>query len=73
MALGYKIRDAEIPRVDYNENEIGVWRYCYPRLRKLLDQNGCEESLAIMREMENNVPGFGGDTIPQLDDISKYL
>tara|TARA_B110000285_G_scaffold233941_1_gene309249 strand:+ start:676 stop:804 length:129 start_codon:yes stop_codon:yes gene_type:complete len=26
-----------------------------------------------MAEMEKNVEGFGDDTIPQLDPISKYL
>ena len=73
IAFSYNIRDAEIPRVEYTSDEIGVWQYCYPRLRKLLDKNGCEESLVIMAEMEKNVDGFGGDTIPQLDDISKYI
>jgi phenylalanine-4-hydroxylase len=52
---------------------VGVWRFLYPQLRKLLDKNGCDESLEIMREMEKNVEGFGPETIPQLDDISKYL
>jgi tryptophan 5-monooxygenase len=72
-ALTYNIRDTEIPRIEYNENEIGVWKYCYPKLRALLDKNGCDESLEIMAEMEKNIDGFGGETIPQLDDISKYL
>jgi phenylalanine-4-hydroxylase len=26
-----------------------------------------------MSEMERNVDGFGGETIPQLDDISNYI
>lgn len=48
VALTYKVKDPEIPRIDYTENEKGVWRYCYPKLRKLLDKNGCEESIEII-------------------------
>ena len=35
-SLRYKISDPEIPRIDYNENENGVWRYCFPKIRDLL-------------------------------------
>ena len=73
IAFTYNIRDAAIPRVEYTKDEIGVWQYCYPRLRKLLEKNGCDESNEIMSEMERNVDGFGGETIPQLDDISNYI
>jgi tryptophan 5-monooxygenase len=64
IAFTYNIRDLAIPRVDYNENEIDVWKFCYPKLRKLLQTNGCEESQVIMAEMEKNIEGFGKDTIP---------
>ena len=43
IALSYNIRDAAIPRVEYTKDEIGVWQYCYPRLRKLLEKNGCDD------------------------------
>jgi phenylalanine-4-hydroxylase len=36
IAFTYNIRDPEIPRVEYTKDEVGVWRYCYPKLRKLL-------------------------------------
>jgi hypothetical protein len=52
---------------------LGVWRYVYPKLKALLKTNACEETNSIMSEMEQNVEGFGEDTIPQLDPISKYL
>jgi hypothetical protein len=52
---------------------LGVWKYCYPKLRTLLDKNACDEWKIIMAEMEENVEGFGEETIPQLDPISKYL
>lgn len=48
VALTYKIRDPQIPGIEYTEDEIGVWRYCYPKLRKLLDKNACEESIDII-------------------------
>lgn len=73
IAFKYNIRDESIPTVDYTQDELGVWKYCYPKLKKLLKTNACEETNSIMHEMELNVEGFGENTIPQLDPISKYL
>jgi hypothetical protein len=50
--------------VAYNEDELGVWRYCYPKLKSLLKNNACDETNSIMAEMEKNVEGFTADTIP---------
>ena len=50
--------------VQYNEDELGVWRYCYPKLKSLLKTNACEETNSIMSEMERNVEGFIDHTIP---------
>ena len=44
MAFDYNIRDPAIPSVEYNENELYVWKYCYPKLKKLLEKNACEET-----------------------------
>ena len=52
IAMDYRINDSHIPYVDYNEDEIGVWSYCYPKLKKLLKTNACEETNSIMAEME---------------------
>uniref|UniRef100_A0A7S3CIP4 phenylalanine 4-monooxygenase n=1 Tax=Strombidium rassoulzadegani TaxID=1082188 RepID=A0A7S3CIP4_9SPIT len=65
--------DPEIPRIDYNENEIYVWNFCYPKIRALLRKNGCKETNYALDDMEEKVDGYGPETIPQLDDISKYL
>lgn len=73
LAFEYNVNDASIPTVDYTEEEIGVWKHCYPKLRKLLRTNACDETNAIIEEMEKNVEGFTETTIPQLDPISKYL
>ena len=52
LAFEYNIRDSAIPSVEYNENELGVWKYCYPKLKVLLDKNACEETNGTIREME---------------------
>jgi phenylalanine-4-hydroxylase len=73
VAFDYKISDESIPTVDYTENEKGVWRHCYPKLKKLMEKNACEESIATICEMEKNVEGFTLNEIPQLEPISKFL
>jgi len=73
VAFDYNIRDAQIPGIEYNENELYVWNYCYPKLKVLLEKNACEETNFTIKEMEENIEGFGATTIPQLDPISKYL
>jgi hypothetical protein len=63
-AFAYNINDSFIPEVRYNEDELGVWRYCYPKLKSLLRTNACDETNSIMSEMEKNVEGFSDHTIP---------
>ena len=72
-AFEYNINDESIPSIKYSEEEIGVWKHCYPKLKKLLLTNACDETNQIMELMEKNVEGFTPHTIPQLDPISKYL
>lgn len=36
VAFDYRISDGIIPDIDYNENELMTWNYCYPKLKKLL-------------------------------------
>lgn len=72
-ALDYRLSDDAIPHIAYSEQEISVWRHCYPKLRELGKKFACEESNEIMADFERNVPGFTAETIPQLDDISNYL
>ena len=58
IAFDYRVSDAEIPRVQYNKEEIGVWKYCYPKLKSLLKTNACDETNQTIVDMEANVPGF---------------
>ena len=63
-AFDYRINEGEIPKIEYNSDELGVWKYCYPKLKELLAKNACEETNQTIVDMEVNVPGFGEDTIP---------
>ena len=71
--MKYSVKDEAIPDVDYTKDEIGVWKHCYPKLKKLLQTNACDETNKTIEMMEGYVEGFGPDTIPQLDPISKFL
>lgn len=42
-------------------------------MKKLLKTNACDETNQTIVEMEENVPGFSENEIPQLDSISKFL
>ena len=63
-ALNYRMNDTSIPIIDYTEDEIGVWKYCYPKLKKLLQKNACDETNFTIKEMESNIEGFSENTIP---------
>ena len=73
MALDYNINDKRIPEIKYTQTEKDVWQYCYPKLKKLLHTNACEETNQTIVEMEQNVPGFSDKEIPQLESISDFL
>jgi hypothetical protein len=64
LALDYRMNDASIPQVIYNENEMGVWKYCYPKLKAMLKTNACDETNQTISDMEANVQGFGEHEIP---------
>lgn len=44
LAFDYRISEGIIPNVDYTKDEIATWNYCYPKLKKLLATNACEET-----------------------------
>lgn len=64
LAFDYRISEGVIPTVDYNKDEIATWNYCYPKLKKMLETNACEETNQTIVEMEKNVEGFSETTIP---------
>ena len=72
VAFDYQMEDAEIPRVQYTEQEVGVWNYCYSRLKEIYKEGACEQHNNALNNMER-LCGYAPDNIPQLDDISKFL
>lgn len=63
-AFHYNVNDEDIPSIKYTEQEIGVWKHCYPKLKALLQTNACDETNEIIAMMEENVEGFTATTIP---------
>lgn len=61
-----------IPRIEYTEDEKGVWKLCYNKLSELFKTNACKEFNWTIKEFEQNV-GFTDSDIPQLEDISQFL
>lgn len=73
VALNHKFsEDTDLPRLKYSDDEIGVWKYCYSRLKVLFKANACKEYNWAIDQFEKHV-GFTTEEIPQLDDISKFL
>uniref|UniRef100_A0A7S2SPC8 phenylalanine 4-monooxygenase n=1 Tax=Mucochytrium quahogii TaxID=96639 RepID=A0A7S2SPC8_9STRA len=62
----------EIPRVDYNEDEIRTWGAVYRKLKGLFADYACTEYNQILPLLEHNC-GYGEDNIPQLEDVSRFL
>ena len=51
-AFSYNVNDENIPSIQYTAEEIGVWKHCYPKLKKLLLTNACDETNEIIALME---------------------
>ncbi len=63
LALDYHLYDAEIPRVEYTEEEQATWTFCYKRLMELYKDNASSAHLQAMSEMEKYC-GFSETNIP---------
>lgn len=72
VALKYHLHDKEIPRIDYNKNEVQVWSHVYPKLKELYKKGAWMEYLDALEKFEKHW-GYAVDNIPQLEDISSYL
>lgn len=72
IALKYNMFDKEIPRIKYTDTEVGVWSYCYPKLKEYYKDGACKEFLDALDQFEHHC-GYAVDNIPQLEDISNYL
>jgi len=71
VARDYKYGQA-IPRIEYTEEEINTWRQVYNKLRELYPTHACRQFAHIFPLLEENC-GYSPDSIPQLEDISKFL
>ena len=72
IALDYNMYDKEVPRVKYTDEELSVWKYCYPKLKKHYKTRAVKEFNENLAEFEEHC-GYAEDNIPQLEDISQYL
>eukprot|EP00850_Spirogloea_muscicola_P012098 SM000077S21572 [mRNA] locus=s77:243545:245756:- [translate_table: standard] len=57
-----------IPKVDYTDDELYVWRTVFNELTKLYSTHACQEYLATFPLFD-----FQADVIPQLQDVSEIL
>ncbi len=42
-ANSYKLSDSSLPKIDYNNQEKAVWKFCYDHLSELYKTNACRE------------------------------
>lgn len=72
VALSYKLADKSIPTIDYNQEEVETWDFCWQRLKKFYKTNACDEfNWTIDQFIKQGI--FRDKAIPQLDDISNFL
>ena len=67
----YKMHQ-KIPKIEYNENEVGTWKYLYPKLREYGMEYADRDFIKNLKLLEKEGL-FKGDEIPQLDEINSYL
>ena len=61
-----------IPRIDYTPEEVATWGAVYDKLTSFLEEHACPEYLRIL-PLLNAHCCYNRDTVPQQDDISRFL
>merc|ERR1711872_275732 len=71
IAFFYK-HGTPIPKVNYTEQEKGVWKVVYNNLKRLYKTHACYEHNHVFPLLEENC-GYSPDEIPQLQTVSDFL
>merc|ERR1712121_106490 len=71
IAFFYK-HGTPIPKVNYTEQEKGVWKVVYNNLKRLYKTHACYEHNHVFPLLEENC-GYSEDEIPQLQTVSDFL
>eukprot|EP00735_Rhodelphis_limneticus_P013367 TRINITY_DN701_c0_g1::TRINITY_DN701_c0_g1_i1::g.18318::m.18318 TRINITY_DN701_c0_g1::TRINITY_DN701_c0_g1_i1::g.18318 ORF type:complete len:454 (+),score=129.40,sp/P90925/PH4H_CAEEL/53.32/2e-171,Biopterin_H/PF00351.16/2.8e-158,ACT/PF01842.20/1.1e-05,ACT/PF01842.20/6.7e+03,ACT_4/PF13291.1/0.00069,ACT_4/PF13291.1/1.1e+04 TRINITY_DN701_c0_g1_i1:73-1434(+) len=61
-----------IPQINYTAEEIATWRTVYSRLKELFPSHAARQVNAVIPLLEKEC-GYGPDSIPQLEDVSRFL
>jgi len=71
IAFHYK-HGTPIPKVNYTEQERGVWKVVFNNLKRLYKTHACYEHNHVFPLLEENC-GYCEDDIPQLQTVSDFL
>jgi len=71
IAFHYK-HGTPIPKVNYTEQEKGVWKVVFSNLKHLYKTHACYEHNHVFPLLEENC-GYSEDDIPQLQTVSDFL
>jgi len=71
IAFHYK-HGTPIPKVNYTEQERGVWKVVFNNLKRLYKTHACYEHNHVFPLLEENC-GYSEDDIPQLQTVSDFL
>ena len=52
LALNYNLGDKEIPFLEYNSDEKGVWKICYEKLSEMYTKVACKEYNDCLADMQ---------------------